>query len=422
MEQTSKMFLFLAEILNLKVIDSDGKLIGKVADLKAALGELFPKIAAICVRKKWDKKLFSLDWEAVDTIGKNVIRLKKEKEVNLLPLEMKEKEILLKEEILDKQVMDTMGAKVERVNDVHLLLSEGELRVVHVDYGVRGIFRRLGWIKWVDLLTNWLFAYQIPDKLISWKYIQPLASDPTQKALKLNVTLKKMHEIHPSDLADILEELGKQQRTAVFKSLDVETAADALEEVDPKFQVSLIESAAEPRASDILEEMAPDEAVDLLLSLPEEKKEKLVLGMEKEKREKLRELLKFREGTAGSIMTTEFLSLTEDKTVKEAIEKFKESSLPLETISYIYVTNNLDQLVGVLTLRNLILSHPETPLAELMNKDVIIVKIEDDVDKVAEIFKKYKFMALPVMDDNEHLKGIITLRDAVDATFPEFQE
>ena len=422
MEQTSKMFLFLAEILNLKVIDSDGKLIGKVADLKATLGELFPKIAAICVRKKWDKKLFSLDWEAVDTIGKNVIRLKKEKEVNLLPLEMKEKEILLKEEILDKQVMDTMGAKVERVNDVHLLLSEGELRVVHVDYGVRGIFRRLGWIKWVDLLTNWLFAYQIPDKLISWKYIQPLASDPTQKALKLNVTLKKMHEIHPSDLADILEELGKHQRTAVFKSLDVETAADALEEVDPKFQVSLIESAAEPRASDILEEMAPDEAVDLLLSLPEEKKEKLVLGMEKEKREKLRELLKFREGTAGSIMTTEFLSLTQDKTVKEATEKFKESSLPLETISYIYVTNNLDQLVGVLTLRNLILSHPETPLTELMNKDVIIVKIEDDVDKVAEIFKKYKFMALPVVDDNEHLKGIISLRDAVDATFPEFQE
>jgi magnesium transporter len=422
MEQTSKMFLFLAEILNLEIVDSEGKLIGKVADLKATLGELFPKIAAICVRGKRDKKLFSLDWEAVDTIGENVIRLKKEKAANLLPLEMKEKEILLKEEILDKQVMDTMGAKVERVNDVHLLLSEGELRVVHVDYGVRGIFRRLGWIRWVDLLTNWLFAYEIPDKLISWKYIQPLASDPTQKALKLNVTVKKMHEIHPSDLADILEELGKQQRTAVFKSLDVETAADALEEVDPKFQVSLIESAAEPRASDILEEMAPDEAVDLLLSLPEEKKEKLVLGMEKEKREKLRELLKFREGTAGSIMTTEFISLMEDKTVEEAIEKFKESSLPLETISYIYATNNLDQLVGVLTLRNLILSHPETPLTELMNKDVIIVKIEDDVDKVAEIFKKYKFMALPVVDEKEHLKGIITLRDAVDATFPEFQE
>ena len=422
MKQASKTFLFLTEILNLKVIDSEGRSVGRLADLKATLGELFPKINSICVRKKWDRKLFSLDWSAADTIDDKVIRLKKEEETNLFPLEMKEKEILLKEEILDKQVMDTMGAKVERVNDIHLLLSEGELRVVHVDYGVRGIFRRLGWIKWVDLLTNWFFAYQIPDKLISWKYIQPLASDPAQKALKLNVTLKKMHEIHPSDLADILEELGKQQRTAVFKSLDIETAADALEEIDSKLQVSLIESAAEPRASDILEEMAPDEAVDLLLSLPEEKKEKLVLGMEKEKREKLRELLKFREGTAGSIMTTEFLSLMEDKTVKEAIEKFKESSLPLETISYIYVTNNLDQLVGVLTLRNLILSPLETPLVELMNKDVITVKIQDDVDKVAEVFKKYKFMTLPVVDEDDHIKGIITLRDAVDATFPEFQE
>jgi len=186
--------------------------------------------------------------------------------------------------------------------------------------------------------------------------------------------------------------------------------------------ISLIESEAEPVASDILEEMAPDEAVDLLLSLPEEKKEKLIQEMDKGVRDKLRELLKFGEGTAGSIMTVEYLSLPQDGTVVQAVEKFKRSSDPLETTSYIYLTDKEEKLVGVSTLRQLIFNPPERKLSELMNRDVIALKLTDDVDQVAETFKKYKFMALPVVDEEDHLKGIITLRDAVDAAFPEFQD
>ncbi len=416
------MFLFLSEILGRRVIDSEGEVVGKVVDMKARLGEMFPKINFLCLKAKGERNQFLVNWEDVQTINENVIKLKEKTIEKTSFVEIEEMEILLAKEILDKQVVDTLGAKVERVNDVHLLLSEGELRIVHVDIGLRGILRRLRWTRWVDAITNWLFAYQVKDKLISVKHIQPVASDPERKTLKLTVTLRKLSEIHPSDLADILEELDKHERKAVFESLDVETAAETLEEVNPKVGISLIESEAEPLASDILEEMAPDEAVDLLLSLPEEKKDKLIQEMDKDVREKLRELLKFSEGTAGSIMTVEFLSLHQDTTVKEAMEQFKSSDDPLETTSYIYLMDQDEKLVGVATLRQLILNPPQKKLSELMNKDVIKLNINDDVDEVTDSFKKYKFMALPVVDDENHLKGIITLRDAVDAAFPEFQD
>jgi len=421
-ENSLKMFLFLSEILGRRVLDARGEVVGKVVDMKARLGELFPKINFLCLKARGARNPFLINWEDVQTINENIIKLKEKSIEKTSPVETEQMEILLAKEILDKQVVDTLGAKVERVNDVHLLSSEGELRIVHVDIGLRGILRRLRWTRWVDAITNWLFAYQVKDKLISVKHIQPVASDPERKTLKLTVTLRKLSEIHPSDLADILEELDKHERKAVFESLDVETAAETLEEVDPKVGIALIESEAEPVASDILEEMAPDEAVDLLLSLPEEKKEKLIQEMDKDVREKLRELLKFSEGTAGSIMTVEYLSLPQDRTVKEAMEQFKGSTDPLETTSYIYLTDEGEKLTGVATLRQLILNPPEKKLFELMNKDIVKLNINDDVDEVAHSFKKYKFMALPVVDDENHLKGIITLRDAVDAAFPEFQD
>src|SRR5262249_53968242 len=150
--------------------------------------------------------------------------------------------VLLRKEILDKQIVDTHGAKLERVNDLHFLVAERELRVVHVDVGFRGLLRRLGWLRGFDSLTEWLFSYQLADHLVSWKFVQPLASDPTRSVLKLNYTQRRLDDIHPSDLADIMEELDVHQRQVMFRSLDVETAAEALEEVDEKLQIPLLES------------------------------------------------------------------------------------------------------------------------------------------------------------------------------------
>jgi CBS domain-containing protein/sporulation protein YlmC with PRC-barrel domain len=415
-----KMFLFLSELLGRSVIDSQGKSIGKLVDLKVKLGELFPRIVTLRVKLRAEKTPLSLEWSFVQSLNGNIVSLKPEAEKEFKPVVLNEGEILLKEELLDKQVVDTYGSKIERINDIHLLIAEGELRIVHVDYGARGIFRRLGWVKIIDYLTNWFFAYQLPDKMISWKYIQPLASDPKKKNLKLNVTLRKLHELHPSDLADIIEEVDREKGNTIFKSLDLQTAAETLEEVEPKLQLSLIESAPEEHASDILEEMAPDEAADLLADLPEEKKRKLIQSLEKPHREQLEELLRFREGTAGSIMTKDFISIQEDKTISEAIDEFRKTTHPLETIAYLYVTDKENHLVGVLTVRHLLLCVNEAPLSKLMNTHLIKVKPDEDVKEVEEIFKKYKFMAIPVVDENDCLSGIITLRDAVESKYKEF--
>jgi magnesium transporter len=420
--ESPKTFIFLSEVLDRKVVDSNDEVIGKVVDLRIKLGELFPPVVSFRVKTRVDKKLISFPWHAVENYKGEKIRLKKGSESQRMSLDLEEGEILLKDEILDDQVLDTHGARVERVNDLHLLVSEGRLRLVHVDFGVRGIFRRLGWTKFVDALTNWLFAYRIPDKLLSWKFIQPLSPDPRKKALKLDITQRKLSEIHPSDLADILEELDRRERAYVFKALDVETQADTLEEVDDKTRVSIIEELPEERAADIIEEMEPDEAVDLLQDLPDEKKRELIDGMEEEARKEVEELLKFEEETAGGIMTTDYISCLQTDTVVEVMEKFRESDDPLDNISYIYVTDERERLVGVITLRNLLLDPPDVQVKDLMKEEVVKLKVSDSMELVAEAFKHYKLLTIPVVDDEDRLEGIITLRDGVEAILPEFGE
>ncbi|HMA53968.1 MAG TPA: CBS domain-containing protein, partial [Acidobacteriota bacterium] len=325
---------------------------------------------------------------------------------------------LVREDLLDKQVVDTHGARIERINDVHLLVAHGELRLAHVDVGLRGILRRLGWLRPIDALTMWLVGSRIPDRLASWKYVQPLASDP-KRNLKLNVTLRRLHDMHPSDIADIIEDLDRANRSSVFRALDTETAAETLQEVDPRLQLSLIETAPPERASDILESMEPDEAKEFLSDLPEEKMEHLIGTMEKPFRERVVGLMKHKEGTAGSIMTTDFLALDGDRTIADAIEAFRAATHPLETIAYIYVTGEARRLAGVITLRHLLLCGREEKLGALMNPHVLMVETGDGIDDVADVFNKYKFLAVPVVDAGHAIQGIITLQDIVQATAEE---
>jgi magnesium transporter len=310
--------------------------------------------------------------------------------------------------------VDTFGAKIERVNDVHLLIVNHDLRTVHVDFGARGILRRLGWLKAFDRLVAWLFDYRPEEKLVSWKYIQPLVSDP-KRDLKLNVTARKLAELHPSDIADIIEDLDRSSRSSVFKMLDLETAADTLQEVDPKLQLALIETTPDEKVSDILEEMEPDEATDMLSELPREQARKLIRTMEKPFRQSVETLLKFEEGTAGSIMTTDFIALPREATIEAAVEEFRKSTHPLETVSYIYVTDGERRPIGVITLRHLLLCDRLEVLGHLMNPHLITASTEDDLQTVAELFTKYKFIELPVVDRGSILQGIITLQDIVKA-------
>lgn len=419
-EQPNDVFLFLTDVLGRRLEDQKGNSLGRVHDVKILLVDSFPKVTALCVKKGWGKGLKSLDWERVEPAIQSVLKVKDSGE-GTSELEVKDKEILLREEILDKQVVDTVGAKIERVNDIHLLSTNGELRVVHVDVGIRGLLRRLGWEKWFDSLTQWLFSYKIPHRLISWKYVQPLADDPMRKTLKLSLSQQRISEIHPSDLADILEDLGHHKRQAIFGSLDPETAAEALEEVVPQMQHTLVEGLQKEKLADIIEEMAPDEAVDLLSKLSEDKKVKIMEEIAREKREILENLLLHPEGKAGSIMTTEFVSLNQNLTVAAALNKIKTEYTDLEVIYYVYVVDDQGHLLGVLSLRNLLVAEPEMTLEQLMKRTVKKVKVGESKKKVINIFRKYDFVVVPVVDKENTLKGIITLKDAINSAIPEFR-
>jgi len=413
-DETQKMFLFLSGLLGLAVRDSQGRKVGRLADLKVGLTEIFPKVLTIAVRRRGKRGLLALPWDQVESLTGAGVALRPGAPLQFTPLEVGSQEILLQEDLLDKQVVDTFGAKIERVNDVHLLIVNHDLRTVHLDFGARGILRRLGWLKGFDRIVAWLFDYRSEEKLVSWKYIQPLVSDP-KRDLKLNVTARKLAELHPSDIADIIEDLDRASRSSVFKMLDLETAADTLQEVDPKLQLALIETTPEEKVSDILEEMEPDEATDMLSELPEEKARKLIRTMEKPYRQSVEALLKFEEGTAGSIMTTDFLALHRESTIEAAIEEFRKSTHPLETVSYLYITDTERRPIGVITLRHLLLCDRQEILGRLMNPHLISASTEDDLGTVAELFTKYKFIEIPVVDKAGVLQGIITLQDIVKA-------
>jgi CBS domain-containing protein len=414
-----KMFIYFSQLLDRSVRDGENRSAGKLHDLKVRLGEPFPRMCSLVIKPRFKRRLFEVSWEEVDSLTGSRIMLRPGAPDHFHPLQVGPQELLLRDELLDKQVVDMYGAKIERVNDIHLLVVNKDLHIVHVDYGLRGLIRRLGWLKAVDALTGFFFSYQIKEKLISWKYIQPLLSDTHNTALKLNVTGVDIRDLHPSDLADILEELDRVNRDRLFKSLDVETAADAMEELDPEVQVSLIEASSAELASDILEEMAPDDATDLLSDLSEDRKQNLIQKMEKPSRDALVELLKHKEGTAGSLMTKDFISLERDRTIEQAIEEFRKTTYPLDSVAYIYVTDKEKRLLGVATLRHLIIGDKSAPVAEFMNPRLITVEPDEDVDEVVKLFKKYKFMALPVLDREGRLQGIITLKDIIEETLED---
>jgi CBS domain-containing protein len=406
-DQGLKEFYFFSDFLNRKAWNASGQRIGKIADLVAERAEPYPMIIGMMVQTR-GKKTY-LPWERITQIEPQLTL--SEKELVDLKTSPREKDIiLLREEVMDKQIVDTFGAKVVRVNDLHFLRVDSRLRLVHVDVGFRGLMRRVGWEKLVDQTLRWFFSYVLPNQFISWKYVQLLSGSDL---LHLSVSQKKLSHLHPADLADIIEDLSGRDRSAIFHALDAETAAETLEEIDPKIQKAIIETIPVDRASDIVEEMSPSDAADLLGDLPEERAEEILEGMEQEKAEDLRELLVHPDETAGGLMTTAYLSLTPEDTIETAIGRLKAEAQNLDIMDYIFIVDEEEVLQGVVSIRDLLTAHPHQTLAQIQPARVVSVKLDEDQNEVVEAFAKYGFRAVPVVDEEGHLKGVISFRSVL---------
>ncbi|MCX8117412.1 MAG: CBS domain-containing protein [Desulfobacterota bacterium] len=414
MDQNLKQFYFLSDFLNRKAYDPSGKRVGKVYDLVAERVEPYPMILGLVIRTTGKRKAVLL-WEKILQIEPRIV-LSEEDLLELSEFLASRDVVLLREEVIDKQIVDTYGAKVVRVNDLHLLRVDSKLRLVHVDVGFRGLMRRVGWERATDWVLDLLFSYRLPNQFISWKYVQLLSGSDL---LHLSVSQKKLSHLHPADLADIIEDLSSRERSAIFHALDPETAAETLEEIDPKIQKALIETIPLEKASDIVEEMSPSNAADLLGDLPEERAEEILEGMEQEKAEDVRELLTHPEESAGGLMTTAYLSLSPDITVEAAMARLKAEAPHLDIIDYIYVVDEERVLQGVISIRDLLTAQPHQLLSEIQTPRVVSVKLDADQNEVIDAFAKYGFRALPVLDEENRLRGVIGFRSVLDVLAPD---
>jgi magnesium transporter len=413
-----QVFLFLSQILGKKIIDREGRLMGKVLDLLANLEtEPYPVVTHVLMKWKDGESPYLLTWHKF-TEGEHEIVADSVSRKDFREPVLREGEILLKESLMDKQIVDTDGAKIRRVNDLQFLRAHGSLHLVHVDVGFRGLMRRVGLEKSTDVLLHRLLDYSLTDQFISWKFVQPLSS---HDLLRLKITQNRLAQLHPADLADIIEDLDIHKRTAVFQSLDVEMAAETLEETDPKIQVSLIRDMEVSEASDIIEEMSLSEAADLLGDLPKEKAEDILMEMERDIAEDVKELLAHPEGTAGGLMTTSFLCFTPSTTAVEALERIRKEAEDMDFIYYLYVVDDEEHLLGMLSLRELLVAPSETLLHDLMDTRVVSVFLEEDKDKIAEHFTKYGIMAIPVVDETNRIKGVIIFKNLLEVVAPQLR-
>jgi magnesium transporter len=404
--------LCVSEILRKPVLDPKGDELGRLTDLVIVKGEPLPKVSALIMEKK--KRLFKLPWTDLNIFNKRIISANIYNEA-LKPYELNDKDLLLVRDILDKQIVDANGAKVVRVNDVKLEGFNKDAVLVAVDVGMRGIMRRLGIERGGEDLMR-LFKKRLSYNLISWNYIQPL--EPKLTKISLTVPRQMVSELHPADIAEIISQVSHNEGATFFKDLDIDVAAETLSELQPDVQMSIISNMDSERASDIIEMMPPDKAADILSDLPADKAKEILEGIEKEEAEDIQELLSHEEDTAGGLMTNEFIAYPPETTVKKAIEDFKKDAEEVETVYYIYVMDADEKLIGIVSLRELLLAELDKRLSDIMETKLKTVAPETDEVEVAEIISKYNIVALPVVDDEGYMLGIVTIDDVIDRILP----
>ena len=414
--------IYLSQLMGNPVYAADGEKIGSVSDLGIATGEVFPRVTSLAFKGP-GRTPFMISWRKyVDTYDEKEIHLKVPA-VEIRFSYLQPDEVLIARDILNKQIVDTRGMRVVRVNDLKLSdTSSTQLRLLGAEVGARGILRSLSpALEHVALKVARTFGHPIPERIIAWSYMDLVERDLSN--VKLSVSHKTLDDMHPADIADIIERLDPRLRGQVFAQLDDEQRAGAMAEFDDDAMAAeLMGGMNEREASRMLSEMDPDDAAELVSELDYDKAEKLLRLMGVQEQRAIRQLLGYREDTAGRIMTSEFAALPENKTVADAVELLRGLDEDFESVRYVYLSDEDNKLSGVVTLNALIVAEPETPLADICTREVITASPEDDQEDVAEDIAKYNLLAMPVVADDGHLLGIVTVDDALDVLEEEHAE
>jgi magnesium transporter len=419
----TERFIYLSEIVGCRVVlERTRAPVGTVADISTPMKLVYPKISGLLVRRRGDRRRWYLPWDEVLGISPcREIVVRREP----FPLDSASstipEEVLLKETFWDQQIVDVSGSKVVRINDLHLLRDGSTLYLVHIDIGSKGFLRRLGWLPAFSSLSRFLFGTPLADHLISWKNVQPVSTTSIMGTVSLRVPTRKLEDVLPADLADIMVDLGSEDRSLLFRSLDTEAAAQTLHEMPLKARVALAEGLPAPRLAELLARMPQDEVAQLFRNLEPARVHELFDLLPPADAAEVRELLSHGRGVAGSLMNTDFVAVKGTNLVSTVLARLRTEYAEAESIYYVYVTDEEGRLTGELTLRDLLTAKRTQPIFTIMSDNVIKVSVGDDIDSVATVFTKYNFTVVPVVDVDDRLVGTITIKDALEAAFPEIR-
>lgn len=400
----------LSEMLGAPVRDGSGSVRGRVRELAVAPQEHATRVAFLVVRTSEGDRMLPAD--AVKSVGATVRATGASS--SWLPFTSFDGVLLLKRDLLDQQIIDVHGRKVVRVNDVELFSNPLDTHilfdVVAVDVGARGAVRRLA-KGLVPSFTLRALLEKIPPRVIPWAYVDLIEIDPARR-VKLKIAYEGLSKMHPADIADIVEDLAPAEQRAVFEALDDEVAAEALEEIDPDVQVAIVESLDSNRAADIVEEMDPDAAADLLGDLTEAQSGAILQEMEPEERQEVTQLLEFGEHTAAGRMTTEYIGVSDEGTVADAVEALRQFEGSGEAVATIYLVSAGNMLAGAVPLVRIAISPPDMRLKSLSESPTTCAP-DTPEREVAELFDKYNLLTMAVIDEHGRLSGIITADDVI---------
>ena len=402
--------VYLTELTGLRLEGPNGARIGRIREAALSPREHPRRVSRYLFGD--GKTRFQIRHDQIREITLDRIILSDDR---FIPYYSDESHLLLDRDLLDQQIVDVNGRKVVRVNDVALRIertnAHDELWVHEVGVGIQSAFRRL---------TEGLLPHRVIRKLqtrikqnaIPWEYCNIVEPD-AQRRLKLRISHDRIGQLHPADVADIIEDLGPAEREALFETLDEHVAAQALEEIDPKLQVGILHSLEKERVAEILEEMEPDAAADLLNSLEEDESDEILEEMEDEPAADVEELLEYSEDTAGGMMTNYFLALPQDATVEAAVSAMKENDYLAKSLTHVFLVDDLERLVAGVPIGRLFLAEPGQPLRPLAFRETPRVDLEAERERVIEVFDKYNCYTLPVTDELGALKGVITADDVI---------
>lgn len=401
----------LTDIIGYKVMLRD-KRIGRLADLVVVVQAKLPEVKHIAVTRPFGNPTLLVPYEKVLSIEPKQVTI----DVDALDAYVRElgpDEVLLKDHVLDKKVVDIDGREVEIVYDIRLVKRSGRLYVTDVDVSRYGLLRRVGLKGFADFIYN--LADKIKEQTVSWAYIQPL---PTQISIfkgnvKLNILKEKLSDMHPVDLADILEELDREQRVAIFDGLDNEHASDTLEEIDPNVQRDLVSSLRKEKVAQLIDEMTPGQAADILSVLAWEDTKGILRMLDPANASKIESLLKKQEENILNFTTQEFLKFDPSRTAGDVQDAYRSAARGKDVIMYLYIVDAGDRLLGVIDIKELLMAQDADRLEDIMTGTIISLKPESTLKEASAAFARYGFRAIPVTDENDRILGVIHYRDVM---------